>query len=322
MHIYYNSDSLRPDLEKISSKDFSLTFEKKIPLREVFEEVGRTHRGKAMGFVPDYGFIDLGRYVIAVISKPEFTYALAGRVAGSAAWEGIKAIYCIYKKSDVVAKKSRLDQMVLVTDNFGVDGAKRTMFFTFEKNLTEDQFETAIASISEIRVRAHAFFDLVLVHGSHDVIEFKFTGVVWQLINSDSYRSTSGRYNLLMNTVKSIAAVLAGFLSVVILSVGTDKILEASGVFPPPSEMGLYVTWMLIVAFIYRSIYAVVGGYITAWLAPSNPKRHVMVLGILGLIGGAGGVVAGWNLSSHWYPIALFLTAYPLVWLGGKLRIR
>lgn len=39
-----------------------------------------------------------------------------------------------------------------------------------------------------------------------------------------------------MNTFKSIGAVVAGFLTVVVLSVGTDFILESLGIFPPQSE--------------------------------------------------------------------------------------
>lgn len=120
--------------------------------------------------------------------------------------------------------------------------------------------------------------------------------------------------------LKSIGAVLAGFITVVILSVGTDYILETVGVFPPQNQPELFVGWMLIVAFLYRSIYAVVGGYLTAVLAPHSTMRHVTVLGILGLIGGIMGVIAGWDLSAHWYPIALAVTSFPLVYMGGKLK--
>jgi len=123
-----------------------------------------------------------------------------------------------------------------------------------------------------------------------------------------------------MSILKSIGAIIAGFATVFILSVTTDTVLEKVGIFPPPSEMGLFVTWMLVSAFVYRSVYAVVGGYVTAWLAPASPMRLVGILGVLGTIGGIMGVIAGWNLSQHWYPIALAVTAFPLVWWGGKLR--
>ncbi len=122
--------------------------------------------------------------------------------------------------------------------------------------------------------------------------------------------------------IKSIWSVVAGFLTVVVLSMGTDMILEKTGIFPPPSEMGLFVTWMLALALLYRTVYTILGGYVTALLAPQNSTKHVWVLAIFGQVGGIVGVIVGWNLSAHWYPIALAALAIPSVWLGGWLRTR
>lgn len=124
------------------------------------------------------------------------------------------------------------------------------------------------------------------------------------------------------NILKSIGSVIAGFLTVAILSVVMDKIMEGTGIFPPPSDQGLFVTWMLVVALAYRSVAAIVGGYVTASLAPHNVMKHVFVLAVLGTLGGIAGVIAGWNLSQHWYPIAIAVTGFPLVWLGGTLFSR
>jgi len=124
-----------------------------------------------------------------------------------------------------------------------------------------------------------------------------------------------------MNTLKSIGAVLGGFLIVVILSIATDTILEKLGIFPSPTE-GLFITWMLVLAFVYRTIYTVLGGYVTAALAPANPTKHVMILAIIGTVMGCVGIVVGWNLSQHWYPIALAVAAFPSVWYGGKLKTK
>lgn len=124
-----------------------------------------------------------------------------------------------------------------------------------------------------------------------------------------------------MKTLKSIGAVLAGIIVLAALSVITDTILEKAGIFPPP-EQGLFITWMLALALTYRCIYQIIGGYVTAALAPSNPKKHVTILGIIGVVLSIVGIVVGWNLSQHWYPIALAVLAYPTVWLGGKLRTR
>jgi uncharacterized protein YndB with AHSA1/START domain len=123
-----------------------------------------------------------------------------------------------------------------------------------------------------------------------------------------------------MIVLKSIGAIVAGFLTVVILSTGTDYVLETLGIFPPASEAGLFIPWMLGLALAYRTVYTVLGGYVTAWLAPEKPMRLVHILAVLGTIGGIAGIVAGWNLSQHWYPIALAVLAYPSVWLGGRLN--
>jgi hypothetical protein len=79
---------------------------------------------------------------------------------------------------------------------------------------------------------------------------------------------------------------------------------------------------MLIVAFFYRSVYTILGGYITATLAPEKPMRLVYILAGFGTIGGIVGVIAGWNLSAHWYPIAILISAIPCTVFGGKLKVR
>ncbi|MFZ4620586.1 MAG: hypothetical protein ACOYNS_08505 [Bacteroidota bacterium] len=124
-----------------------------------------------------------------------------------------------------------------------------------------------------------------------------------------------------MTILKNIGAVFAGFLTVVILSVGTDAVLEAAGIFPS-QEHGLFITWMLAVALAYRSVYTVAGGFVTAQLAPSDPMKHVKILASIGTAAGIAGVIIGWDLSQHWYPIAIAVTAFPLTWFGGWLKTR
>ncbi len=120
--------------------------------------------------------------------------------------------------------------------------------------------------------------------------------------------------------LKSIAAIFIGFFTVAILSIATDTILEKLGIFPPIAD-GLFITWMLVLALVYRSVYAVVGGYVTARFAPEDPMKHVWILAGIGMIMSVIGIFVGWDLSQHWYPIMLAVTTIPCVWLGGKLRV-
>lgn len=117
---------------------------------------------------------------------------------------------------------------------------------------------------------------------------------------------------------KNVGAVVAGFFSVALLSVATDAVMEKAGIFPSIDASIRLTTAQLALALLYRSIYAVIGGYLAARLSSDTPSRQVMILGILGTLGGTAGVIFGWDLSDHWYPIALAVTAYPLTWLGGK----
>jgi predicted MFS family arabinose efflux permease len=121
------------------------------------------------------------------------------------------------------------------------------------------------------------------------------------------------------SVLKSILTVLAGFATVAILSTAMDAILESAGILPPNTKPELLVTWMLVLAFTYRSVFTVLGGYVTAKLAPENKQNHVKALMVLGGIGGILGVIFGWNLSDHWYPILLAITGPLFIWLGGKL---
>jgi hypothetical protein len=122
---------------------------------------------------------------------------------------------------------------------------------------------------------------------------------------------------------RSIGAVLAGFVAVVVLSLGTDVLLRAAGIFP---KLGLSMSDPLFVlATAYRTVYGIIGGYLTARLAPDRPIQHALVGGLVGLVLSVIGVVATWSkteLGPHWYPLALVVTALPCAWAGGRLRVR
>jgi hypothetical protein len=123
-------------------------------------------------------------------------------------------------------------------------------------------------------------------------------------------------------TWKSIGAVLAGLLTVVVLSVGTDVVLHATGVFPPWGQpVG---GRLLLLATVYRTIFSVAGAYITARLAPDRAMSHALALGSVGLVLSIAGAVATWNrgpaFGPHWYPLALVVLAVPQCWAGGALR--
>ena len=119
---------------------------------------------------------------------------------------------------------------------------------------------------------------------------------------------------------RSVASVFLGFLTVVVLSLGTDQVLHVLKFYPPWGQP-MHEPGLNFLALAYRCIYTVIGGCITARLAPHAVMRHVLILALIGFVMGTLGVVGTWNmnLGPRWYPIAIAVTGAPLTWLGGVL---
>ncbi|MGH9791752.1 MAG: hypothetical protein ACRD5W_11125 [Candidatus Acidiferrales bacterium] len=120
---------------------------------------------------------------------------------------------------------------------------------------------------------------------------------------------------------QSAGAVVLGFVAVVVLSLGTDQVLHWLEVYPPWGQP-MRETGDNLLALAYRCVYAVVGSYIAARLAPDAPMRHALVLGVVGFLLSLAGAIATipMDLGPAWYPIALVVTAFPCAWLGGVLH--
>jgi hypothetical protein len=122
--------------------------------------------------------------------------------------------------------------------------------------------------------------------------------------------------------LKSIGAVLAGAVASVAPTLGTDFLMHSLGLFPaigtPMTNSG-----PLLLATGYRTIYGVLGAYVTARLAPRRPMLHALILGAIGLAVSIFGAAFTWNkgpaFGPHWYPVALCVLALPQCWAGAKL---
>jgi hypothetical protein len=110
------------------------------------------------------------------------------------------------------------------------------------------------------------------------------------------------------------------------VTLATDEMLHRIGVFPPWGASMVGFDGALLLATVYRTVYGVLGSYLTAWLAPSRPMGHAMVGGAIGLAVSILGAAVTWNkgpaFGPHWYPLALIVLALPTAWAGGKLRVK
>jgi hypothetical protein len=118
---------------------------------------------------------------------------------------------------------------------------------------------------------------------------------------------------------KSVWAVVAGVLFIVVVSTLVDIVLHALRVLPPMKQP--LNDSLALLATSYRVVISIAGAWLTARLAPDKPMKHAMILGVVGTFLGLVGVVATWNqgLGPRWYPVLLAVLAIPQCWLGGKL---
>jgi hypothetical protein len=123
---------------------------------------------------------------------------------------------------------------------------------------------------------------------------------------------------------RSILSLVAGFVLVVILSIGIDLALRAFGIFPALGKPMSDTLFLLATA--YRTVIGVAGSYLTARLAPNRPMQHALLGGAIGLVLSIIGAATTWNrgpeFGPHWYPLALVVLAMPTAWVGGKLATK
>lgn len=121
---------------------------------------------------------------------------------------------------------------------------------------------------------------------------------------------------------RSVWAVFAGVLFIIVVTTIVDVALHAAGVYPPTNQP--MTDKLAVLATAYRIVISIGGGWLTAKLAPADPMKHALILGLVGVVLGLIGVAVTWNLGlgPRWYPIALVVLAIPQCWLGGKLYER
>lgn len=119
--------------------------------------------------------------------------------------------------------------------------------------------------------------------------------------------------------LRSVLAIVAGFVLIGALTFATTAALQAAGVMPPQGQP-LADPALLVLSLAYVAVYAIAGCYLAAWLAPSRPMRHALILGVLGL---AFNVVTGLGMRGQvpdWYIAAGIVLTMPYAWIGGRLR--
>ena len=117
---------------------------------------------------------------------------------------------------------------------------------------------------------------------------------------------------------RSILSVLAGLVTIFVVTTAVDVALHAAHFVPP---WGAYTTsGPLVVASAYRFVINTAGCYLAARLAPERPLRHAAVLGGIGVLLSIAGALSFRGMGPVWYPLSLIVSSPLCAWLGGHLR--
>lgn len=124
------------------------------------------------------------------------------------------------------------------------------------------------------------------------------------------------------SVLRSILAVVAGFVVIGILAYGTGAL--ASGMWPGAHDAeGMPSTDAArIVQLLYVGVFATFGCWLAGRLAPNRPMAHALAVGVLGLILNVASGIAVSDRHPGWYLVAGVLTTMLWAWLGGRIAER
>lgn len=119
--------------------------------------------------------------------------------------------------------------------------------------------------------------------------------------------------------MKRTLAVIAGLITVIVLSTLTDMILHSTGVFPAMGQPMSAALWLLAIA--YRFAFTFAGGWLSAKLDPERGMKAVWILSGIGFLLGLVGVAIAMGkpeMGPAWYAWGVALTGPFASWFGGK----
>jgi hypothetical protein len=120
--------------------------------------------------------------------------------------------------------------------------------------------------------------------------------------------------------LRSAIAIVVGFLYTGALSLGADGLVR----YFNPGAVGeggrVDNPTVLLLTIAYVALFAITGCYLAARLAPSQPMRHALILGLLGLVFNIAGAIVMWSTAPAWYHLVSLALVMPYAWLGGRQR--
>lgn len=178
MKIFYNNQDYQNELEKITKEtQLKTELEYRIPAKQAIEEFLKTKEPWFIGGGPlPEGWVDIGKYAISFV----FSAPVAQGIVGTAIWEALKKCYMLLKHKRNISQKET-EQLVVITDQYGLNGVFKTIYFVLNADLEEAAFEDAIRKLPEVRKRLLAFLEVANITVGTDTIELNYTFSRWEI---------------------------------------------------------------------------------------------------------------------------------------------
>jgi hypothetical protein len=122
--------------------------------------------------------------------------------------------------------------------------------------------------------------------------------------------------------VRSFAAVIVGFFTIVLLSLAADSLLRVviPGAFSDTGRTESVPVLLFVLLYVFAI--GVLGCWLAARIAQRKPMKHALILGVVALFFGLLGAVTLWETAPPWYHILTVLLIMPAAWVGGTLGQR
>ncbi len=126
--------------------------------------------------------------------------------------------------------------------------------------------------------------------------------------------------------LRSAAAVIGGFVVTAVLIMITDAVMQMllPSLFPvPPAGQPYQVTMGgVVLNFTYAFLYAIVGGFVMAWIARRNIMKHLYwLLGLMVVFGVISAVMYA-GVLPVWYEPLVVVLGVAGFYLGAWLYLR
>lgn len=176
MKIIYNDPELKTELEKIREETkIEIELEHRISAEQSLREFIKKYKGPPVGFAPPPGLVDLGKYAISFV----FSEPVAQGIIGTAIWEAMKKSYELLRRKKEKPEKEKRE-LVVLTDQCGVNGACATIYFIISSDAEEVAFEEAIRKIPEVRARLLSLLDIVSINPTIE-LNYNYFLSKWEL---------------------------------------------------------------------------------------------------------------------------------------------